>query len=110
MISGPEDGKSIDRSGFEGLERSTGIEDFRLDDDSRHRLEWALFWARTGQNKKTKVDITNLVIELAVQYARAGNRSVLGPKIAATGKDSVAKSFLAFVKSALAFVPETGRL
>ena len=78
MSEGPaEDAKSIDASGFDALERATGIAGFTLDEDSRHRIEWALFWARTSQAKKEKTDIANLIVELAVQYARAANQSVL---------------------------------
>ena len=108
-----DDGKSIDPAGFEALERSTGIAGFKLDDDSRHRLEWALFWARTSQAKKAKVDIANLIVELAVQYGRAANASVLsadGAGKAAKAKDAAKKSFFDFVKNAVAFVPEAGRL
>jgi hypothetical protein len=112
-----DDPESVDASGFDALERSTGIAGFRLDDDSRHRLEWALFWARTGQAKKSQVDIANLIVELAVQYGRAANKSVLAHDNAASGKPAgkvkdlvVTDSFFAFVKSALAFVPEVGQL
>jgi hypothetical protein len=108
-----EDGKAIDPAGFEALERSTGIAGFRLDDDSRHRLEWALFWARTSQAKKTNVDVANLIVELAVQYARAANASVVAADAAgkaAKAKDAANKSFFDFVKNAVAFVPEAGRL
>ena len=117
MIEGPaEDAKSIDAAGFEALERATGIGGFKLDDDSRHRLEWALFWARTGQAKKEKVDIANLIVELAVQYARAAKKPVLakpGEATKSAGKakgDAVTESFFAFVKKAVAFVPEAGEL
>jgi hypothetical protein len=118
MSEGPSnDAKSIDAPGFDALERSTGIGGFKLDDDSRHRLEWALFWARTAQAKKSQVDIANLIVELAVQYGRAANKSVLLPNSAASGKPAgtakdldVTDSFFAFVKSALTFVPEAGQL
>ena len=111
------DAKSIDTAGFESLERATGIGGFTLDDDSRHRLEWAIFWARTSQAKKEKVDIANLIVELAVQYARAANRSVLAnaseTPAKATGKgkgDAVTQSFFDFARKALDFVPEVGQL
>jgi hypothetical protein len=108
MTEGPaEDAKPIDAQGFDALERATGIAGFKLDEDSRHRIEWSLFWARTSQAKKEKTDIANLIVELAVQYARAANRSVLAkeePKPAAT------PSFFAFVSKAVGFVPEAGPL
>ena len=111
------DARSIDPKGFESLERATGIAGFTLNDDSRHRLEWALFWARTSQAKKEKVDIANLIVELAVQYARGANRSVLATasdtpaKATGTGKgDAVTQSFFDFARKALEFVPETGQL
>lgn len=119
MNKGPmDDSKSIDASGFEALERSAGIGGFKLDDDSRHRLEWALFWARTAQAKKSQVDIANLVVELAVQYGRAANKSVLVQGDTGSGKPgggktkelAVTDSFFAFVKNALTFVPEAGKL
>jgi hypothetical protein len=119
MSKGPseDDRKSIDASGFDALERSTGIGGFTLDDDSRHRLEWALFWARTSQAKKSQLDIANLIVELAVQYGRAANKSVLAQDPVASGKPAarakdldVTDSFFAFVKHALTFVPEIGRL
>jgi hypothetical protein len=117
MTEGPaDDAKSIDAAGFEDLERSTGISGFKLDDDSRHRLEWALFWARTSQARKEKVDIANLIVELAVQYSRASGKSVLAREAEAAKSAGKAKgepvtgSFFAFVKKALAFVPETGPL
>jgi hypothetical protein len=108
MTEGPaEDAKSIDALGFGALERATGIPAFTLDEDSRHRIEWALFWARTSQAKKEKTDIANLIIELAVQYARAANQSVLAKGEA---KPAATPSFLAFVKKAVEFVPEAGPL
>jgi hypothetical protein len=117
MSSGPsDDAKSIDASGFDALERSTGISGFKLDEDSRHRLEWALFWARTGQAKKAEVDIANLIIELAVQYGRAARKSVLLPNPSPESKPrnkakepAFTDSFFAFVKHALTFVPEAGK-
>ena len=45
-VSDDGEGRSMDEGAFEQLERATGIEGFKLDDDSRHRIEWALFWAR----------------------------------------------------------------
>ena len=109
------DARSIDPAGFESLERAAGIAGFTLDDDSRHRLEWAIFWARTSQAKREKTDIANLIVELAVQYARAANRSVLASAsetpAKATGKgkgDAVTQSFFDFARKALDFVPETG--
>ena len=118
MSEGPaEDAKSIDAQGFEALERASGISGFTLDEDSRHRLEWALFWARTSQAKKEKTDIANLIVELAVQYSRAANRPVLAnasePPAKATGKgkgDAVTQSFFDFVRKAVEFVPEAGAL
>jgi hypothetical protein len=117
MTEGPaDDAKSIDAQGFEALERATGILSFKLDEDSRHRIEWALFWARTGQAKKEKVDIANLIVELAVQYARAANTSVLAKSDAPAkpaGKakgDAVTDSFFGFARKALEFVPEAGKL
>jgi hypothetical protein len=110
------DARSIDKAGFEALERATGIAGFALDEDSRHRLEWALFWARTSQAKKDKVDIANLIVELAVQYARAAGKSVLAQaadaqKSAGKGKgDPVTDSFFGFVRKAVEFVPEAGAL
>ena len=110
------DARSIDVLGFGALERATGIDGFKLDDDSRHRVEWAIFWARTSQAKKEKTDIANLIVELAVQYARAANKSVLAPpgdapKSATKIKgDPVTDSFFAFVRKALDFVPEAGPL
>ena len=110
------DARSIDKAGFEALERATGIGGFALDEDSRHRLEWALFWARTSQAKKEKTDIGNLIVELAVQYSRAASRSVLAqpgdaPKFAGKGKgDAVTDSFFGFVRKAVEFVPEAGQL
>jgi len=111
------DARSIDKAGFEALERATGIAGFALDEDSRHRLEWALFWARTSQAKKEKTDIANLIVELAVQYSRAANRPVLAnasePPAKATGKgkgDAVTQSFFDFVRKAVEFVPEAGAL
>lgn len=108
MSEGPaEDAKSIDAQGFEALERATGIEGFTLDEDSRHRIEWSLFWARTSQAKKEKTDIANLIVELAVQYARAASRSVLAKDEA---KPAPTPAFFAFVKKAVEFVPEAGPL
>jgi uncharacterized membrane protein len=120
MSKGPAedagDSKSIDPSGFDALEQATGITSFKLDDDSRHRLEWALFWARTAQANKAQVDIANLTIELAVQYARAAQKSVLAPDVASdkpaskSKEPAVTPSFFGFVRSALDFVPEAGKL
>jgi hypothetical protein len=118
MTEGPaHDAKSIDASGFDSLERATGIAGFTLDEDSRHRLEWALFWARTSQAKKEKVDIANLIVELAVQYSRAANRSVLANASEAPAKtigkgkgDAVTQSFFDFARKAVEFVPEAGAL
>jgi len=117
MSEGPDDPKSIDPAGFEALERATGIGGFTLDEDSRHRIEWALFWARTSQAKKAQVDIGNLIVELAVQYAGAAGRSVLAqgsePPAKATGKgkgDAVTESFFGFARKAVEFVPEAGHL
>jgi hypothetical protein len=108
MTEGPaDDAKSIDALGFDALERSTGIAGFKLDDDSRHRIEWALFWARTSQAKKEKTDIANLIVELAVQYSRAANQSVLAKDEA---KPAPTPSFSAFVRKAVGFVPEAGPL
>ena len=108
MSEGPaEDAKAIDASGFDALERATGIAGFTLDEDSRHRIEWALFWARTNQAKKEKADIANLIIELAVQYAHAANQSVLAKD---QTKPAATPSFFAFVRQAVAFVPEAGPL
>ena len=108
MSEGPaEDAKSIDAQGFEALERASGISGFTLDEDSRHRLEWALFWARTSQAKKEKTDIANLIVELAVQYARAANQSVLAK---AEAKPAPTSSFFAFMRQAVEFVPEAGPL
>ena len=108
MSEGPaDDAKPIDASGFDALERATGIEGFTLDEDSRHRIEWALFWARTGQAKKEKTDIANLIVELAIQYARAAKRSVLAKDQA---KPAPTPSFFAFVRTAVGFVPEAGPL
>ena len=108
MSEGPaEDAKSIDAQGFEALERASGISGFTLDEDSRHRLEWALFWARTSQAKKDKTDIANLIVELAVQYARAANQSVLAK---AEAKPAPTSSFFAFMRQAVEFVPEAGPL
>ena len=108
MSEGPaEDAKSIDALGFGALERATGIAGFTLDEDSRHRIEWALFWARTSQAKKEKTDIANLIVELAVQYARAANQSVLAKDEA---KPAPTPSFFAFVRKAVDFVPEAGPL
>ena len=108
MSEGPaEDAKSIDAAGFEALERASGISGFTLDEDSRHRLEWALFWARTSQAKKEKTDIANLIVELAVQYARAANQSVLAK---AEAKPAPTSSFFAFMRQAVEFVPEAGPL
>jgi hypothetical protein len=109
------DARSIDASGFEALERATGIAGFTLDDDSRHRIEWAIFWARTGQAKKEKVDIANLIVELAVQYSRAAGKSVLAQgsdadKSGKTKGDPVTDSFFGFVRKAVEFVPEAGKL
>ena len=110
------DARSIDKAGYEALERATGIGGFALDEDSRHRLEWALFWARTSQAKKEKTDIANLIVELAVQYSRAAGKSVLAqpgdvPKFAGKGKgDPVTDSFFGFVRKAVEFVPEAGQL
>jgi hypothetical protein len=110
------DARSIDKAGFEALERATGIGGFALDEDSRHRLEWALFWARTSQAKKEKTDIGNLIVELAVQYSRAAGKSVLAQpgdaqKFAGKGKgDPVTDSFFGFVRKAVEFVPEAGQL
>jgi len=114
MTEGPDDPKSIDPAGFAALERATGIDGFKLDEDSRHRIEWALFWARTNQAKKAQADIGNLIVELAVQYARAANKSVLakGPE-AKPGKakgDAVTDSFFGFARKAVEFVPEAGQL
>ena len=115
MSAGPaDDAKSIDASGFEALEHATGIDGFKLDEDSQHRIEWALFWARTSQAKKEKIDIANLIVELAVQYARAANTSVLAKTAdAKPGKakgDAVTQSFFGFARIAVEFVPEAGRL
>jgi len=119
MSTGPsDDAKSIDAAGFTALEGATGIDGFTLDDDSRHRIEWALFWARTSQAKKEKVDIANLIIELAVQYALAAKKSVLAQADGALDKkagkkpkgDAITDSFLAFVRKAVSFVPEAGKL
>ena len=108
MSEGPaEDAKSIDPAGFEALERATGLGGFKLDEDSRHRIEWALFWARTSQAKKEKTDIANLIVELAVQYARAASQSVLAKGEA---KPAPTPSFFAFARKAVAFVPEAGEL
>jgi hypothetical protein len=108
MSEGPaDDAKSIDAAGFEALQSATGIAGFTLDEDSRHRIEWALFWARTGQAKKEKTDIANLIVELAVQYARAANQSVLAK---AETKPAPTPSFFAFVRKAIDFVPEAGAL
>lgn len=106
------EGRSMDEGAFEQLERATGIAGFKLDDDSRHRIEWALFWARTNQAKKAQVDIGNLIVELAVQYARAAGKSVLATEAAAKSAkgDSVSPSFSAFVRKAVEFVPEAGEL
>jgi hypothetical protein len=111
------DSRSMDEGTFEALEHAAGIAGFKLDEDSRHRIEWALFWARTSQAKKEKVDIANLVVELAVQYGRAAGRSVLAqasePPAKATGKgkgDAVTESFFGFVRKAVEFVPEAGHL
>jgi hypothetical protein len=111
-VSDDGEGRSMDEGAFEQLERATGIEGFKLDDDSRHRIEWALFWARTNQAKKSQVDIANLIVELAVQYARAAGKSVLAteaPAKSAKG-DAVSPSFFTFVKKAVEFVPEAGEL
>ena len=111
-VSDDGEGRSMDERSFEALERATGIDGFKLDEDSRHRIEWALFWARTNQAKKAQVDIANLIVELAVQYARAAGRSVLAteaPAKSAKG-DAVSASFSAFVKKAVEFVPEAGQL
>ena len=108
MSEGPaEDAKSIDPAGFEALERATGLGGFKLDEDLRHRIEWALFWARTSQAKKEKTDIANLIVELAVQYARAASQSVLAKGEA---KPAPTPSFFAFARKAVAFVPEAGEL
>ena len=108
MTEGPaDDSKPIDAEGFDALERATGIDGFTLDEDSRHRVEWSLFWARTSQAKKEKTDIANLIVELAVQYARAANRSVLAKDEA---KPAPTPSFSAFVSKAVGFVPEAGPL
>ena len=116
MADAADDTKAIDASGFETLERATGVDGFTLDEESRHRLEWALFWARTSQ-KKAKIDITNLIIELAVQYAHAANISVVGAEngpaansVKTAKGGGVTKSFFAFVKNAVAFVPEARKL
>jgi hypothetical protein len=108
-----DDSKAIDPSGFEALEQATGIAGFKLDDDSRHRLEWALFWARTSHANKAQIDVANLVVELAVQYARAAQRSVLAAAAKPAAKATelaITASFFGFVRSALAFVPEAGKL
>ena len=119
MSEGPaDDAKSIDPAGFQALERATRIDGFKLDEDSRHRIEWALFWARTNQAKKAQVDIGNLIVELAVQYAGAAGKSVLAQDTEAPGKrtgkaakgDAVTDSFFAFVRKAVEFVPEAGQL
>ncbi len=118
MNDGPAgDARSIDKDGFDSLERATGIASFTLDEDARHRLEWALFWARTSQAKKEKTDIANLIVELAVQYARAANRSVLANASEAPAKaigkgkgDAVTQSFFGFARKAVEFVPEAGAL
>ena len=115
MSEGPsDDPKAIDPAGFAALERATGIDGFKLDEDSQHRIEWALFWARTAQAKKEKVDIANLIVELAVQYSRAANASVLAKgDDAKSGKakgDAVTQSFFGFARKAVEFVPEAGRL
>jgi hypothetical protein len=114
-VSDDGEGRSMDEGAFEQLERTTGIEGFKLDEDSRHRIEWALFWARTAQAKKAQVDIANLIVELAVQYARAAGKSVLAAEAPAkpAGKakgDAATPSFFAFVKKAVEFVPEAGQL
>jgi hypothetical protein len=118
MSEGPvDDAKSIDAAGFEALERATGISGLKLDEDSRHRIEWALFWARTSQAKKAQVDIGNLIVELAVQYAGAARKSVLA-KAGEAGKsagkgakgDPVTDSFFGFVRKAAEYVPEAGQL
>ena len=117
MSEGPaDDAKSIDASGFEALERATGLSGFKLDDESRHRIEWALFWARTSQAKKAQVDIANLIVELAVQYSHAAQKSVLakaGEAGRSAGKakgEAPTPSFFAFVRKAVEFVPEAGAL
>ena len=112
-VSDDGDGRSMDEGAFEQLERATGIDGFKLDDDSRHRIEWALFWARTAQAKKSTLDIANLIVELAVQYARAAGKSVFAAnaKPAGKAKGNVASpSFFAFVKKAAEFVPEADQL
>jgi len=109
-----DDPKAIDAAAFAALERATGIDGFKLDEDSQHRIEWALFWARTSQAKKDKVDIANLIVELGVQYAHAANMSVLAKGAdAKPGKakgDAVTQSFFGFVRFAVELVPEAGRL
>jgi hypothetical protein len=109
-----DDPKAIDTAAFAALERATGIEGFKLDEDSQHRIEWALFWARTSQAKKEKIDIANLIVELAVQYARAANMSVLaksaGAKPGKAKGDAVTPSFFGFARIAVEFVPEAGGL
>ena len=111
-VSDDGEGRSMDERSFEALERATGIDGFKLDEDSRHRIEWALFWARTNQAKKAQVDIANLIVELAVQYARAAGKSVLESKSAgkAAKGDAVTDSFFGFVRKAVEFVPEAGQL
>src|SRR5687767_1308398 len=111
------DGRAMDEGAFEALERAAGIDGFKLDEDSRHRIEWALFWARTSQAKKAQVDIGNLIVELAVQYARAAGRSVLAPapetqaKASGKGKgEAITGSFFGFARKAVEFVPEAGQL
>jgi hypothetical protein len=58
----------------------------------------------------------NLIVELAVQYARVAGKSVLATEAPAkpAGKpakgDTVSASFFAFFKKAVEFVPEAGQL
>ena len=55
-----------------------------------------------AQAKKEKIDIANLIVELAVQYSRAANTSVLAKGAdAKSGKakgDAVTQSFFGFAQ------------